>query len=50
MQLFIKTSGVTTLIMSNEEMNDVMKVVKSFKDSGSSIQGISETFKNEAKE
>ena len=43
-------SGITTLIVSNEEMSDVMKVVKSFEDSGSSIQGIRKTVKNEAKE
>ena len=33
-------SGITTLIISNEEMNDIMKIVKSFE----------ETITNEAKE
>ena len=42
-------SGNTTLIISNEEMNDVMKIVKALEESGLLIQGISETIKNEAK-
>ena len=32
-------SGMTTLIISNEEMNDVMKIVKSLEDSGLFIKG-----------
>ena len=43
-------SGFTTLIISNEEMNDVMKIVKSLEESGSLKNGVSETFKNEAQE
>ena len=43
-------SGATTLIISNEEMNDVMKIVKSFEESGLLIKGVSETIKNDAKE
>ena len=43
-------SGFTTLIISNEEMNDIMKIVKSLEESGLFIKGISETMKNEAKE
>ena len=39
-------SGMTTLITSNEEMNDIMKVVKSLE---KSVKGVSETIKNEAK-
>ena len=39
-----------TVITSNEEMNDVMKIVKSFEESGLLIKGISETIKNEAVE
>ena len=27
-------SGVTTLIVSNEEMNDIMEIVKSLEESG----------------
>ena len=43
-------SGFTTLIISNEEMNDIMKIVKSFEESGSLIKGVNETIKNEVKE
>ena len=43
-------SGATTLIISNEEMNDIMKIVKSLEESGLLIKGVSETIKNEAKE
>ena len=52
MQLFIKMfwSGNMTLIISNEEINDIMKIVKSFGESAFLIKGISETIKKEAKE
>ena len=43
-------SGATTLITSNEEMNDIMKIVKSLEESGLLIKDIRETIKNEAKE
>ena len=43
-------SGVKTLIISNEEMSDIMETVKSLKDAGLLIQGVSKTIKNEAKE
>ena len=43
-------SEATTLIISNEEMNDVMKIVQSLEDSGILLQGFSETIKNETKE
>ena len=42
-------SGMTTLIVSNEEMNDIMKIVKSLEKSGLLIKDIYETIKNEAK-
>ena len=42
--------GFTTLIISNEEMNDILNIVKSLEESGLLIEGISETIKNEAKE
>ena len=41
---------LTTLITSNEEMEDIMKIVRSVKESGLIIKGISETIKDEAKE
>ena len=46
MQLFIRKcvgSGVTTLIISNKEMNDIMKIVKSLEESGLLIKRVSET-------
>ena len=42
-------SGFTTLIISNEEVNDILKIIKSLEESGSLIKGVSETIKNEAK-
>ena len=41
--------GTTTLIISNEEMNDTMKIVKSLEESSLLIKGVSETIKNDAK-
>ena len=38
-------SRTTPLIISNEEMNDTMKIVKSLKESGLLIKSISETIK-----
>ena len=35
-------SGVTTLIISNEEMNNTMKIVKSLEEFGLLIKGVSE--------
>ena len=43
-------SGMTTLIISNEEMNDIMKIIKSLEESGLLIKGMSKKIKNEAKE
>ena len=43
-------SGTTTLIICNEEMEDIMKIVKSLEESGLSIKGVSETIQNEAKQ
>ena len=43
-------SGVTTLIISNEELNGIMKMVKSLGESSLLIKGVNETIKNEAKE
>ena len=42
-------SGVTTLIISNDEMNDILKIVKSLKNSGLLLKGVSETIQHEAK-
>ena len=40
----------TTLIISNDEMDDILKIVKSLEDSGVLLKGFSETIQNEAKE
>ena len=43
-------SSIATLIMSNEEINDIMKIVKLLEVSDLLIKGVSETIKIEAKE
>ena len=43
-------SGATTLIISNDEMNDILKIVKSLENSGLLLKGASETIQHEAKE
>ena len=40
----------TTLIISNDEMEDILKIVRSLEDSGLLLKGVSETIQNEAKE
>ena len=40
----------TILIVSNDEMEDILKIVRSLEDSGLLLKGVSETIKNEAKE
>ena len=43
-------SRTTALIISNEEMNDIMKIVKSLEESDLLIKSISKTIENKAKE
>ena len=43
-------SDFTTLIISNKDMNDIMKIIKFLEESGLLIKGVSETTKNEAKQ
>ena len=40
----------TILIISNKEMNDIMKIIKSSEEFGVLIKGVSRKIKNEAKE
>ena len=40
----------TTLIISNDEIEDILKIVRSLEDSGVLLKGVSETIQNEAKE
>ena len=42
-------SGTTTLIISNEEMNDIMKIVKALKDSNFLLNRVTKVIENEAK-
>ena len=46
----IYASGAAALITSNEEIEDIIKMVKSLDETGLLIKEISETTKNEAKE
>ena len=53
MQEYIKTilgSGKTNLIISNEEMNDIIKIVQALEDSNILLKGVTKTIKNETKE
>ena len=43
-------SGATALIISIDEMEDIMKIVKSLEESGLLINGISEAIRNGTKE
>ena len=42
-------SGTTTLIISDDEMEDTMKIVKFLEDSRLLLKGVSETIQNEVK-
>ena len=42
-------SGNTTLIISNDEIEDIIKIVKSLEDSGLLLKGVTETVQNEVK-
>ena len=43
-------SGTTTLIIPNDEMDDILKIVKSLENSNVLLKGVSETIQHEAKE
>ena len=45
----IHGSGTTTLIISNKEMNGIMKIVQALEDSNILFKGVTETIKNEMK-
>ena len=49
-QTKIHGSGTTTLIISNKEMNDMMKIVQALEDSNILLKGVTKTIKNETKE
>ena len=46
----IHGSGTTTLIVSNEEMNDIMKIVQNLEDSNILLKGVTKTIEDETKE
>ena len=46
----IHGSGTTTLIISNEEINDIMQIVQALEDCNILLKGITKTIKNETKE
>ena len=46
----IHGSGTTTLIISNEEMNDIIKIVQALEDSNILLKGVTKTIQNETKE
>ena len=43
------SNNTTILIISNDEMEDIIKIIKSPKDSGLLSKGVSETIQNETK-
>ena len=43
------SGNVTTLIMSNDEIEDIVKIVKSLEDSGLLLKGVTETVQKEVK-
>ena len=46
----IHGSGATTLIISNKERNDMMKIIQDLEDSNILLKGVTKTIKNETKE
>ena len=53
MQEYVKKilgSGKTTLIISNEKVNDIMKIIQALEDSDILLKGVTKTIKNETKE
>ena len=43
-------SGTKTLVISNKEMNDIMKIVQTLEDSNILFKGVTKTIKNKTKE
>ena len=43
-------SGTRTLIISNKEMNDIIKIVQALEDSNILLKGVTKTIKNKTKE
>ena len=45
----IHGSGTTTLLISNEEMNDIKKIIQALEDSNILLKGVTKTIKYETK-
>ena len=45
----IHGSGTTTLTISNEEINDIIKIVQALENSNILLKGVTKTIKNETK-
>ena len=45
----IHGSGTTTLVISSEEMNDIMKIVQALEDSNILLKGVTKRIKNETR-
>ena len=50
MQEYIKRHGIATLIISYDEMEGIIEIIKSLEDSGLILKRVSKTSQNEAKE
>ena len=46
----MRGAGAATLIISNDEMDDILKIVKSLENSGVLLKGVSEAIQHKAKE
>ena len=46
----IHVSGTRTLTISNEQMNDIMKIIKTLEDSNVLLKGITKAIENKTKE
>ena len=46
----IHGSGTTKLIIENEDMNDIMKIIEALGNSGILLKGVSKTIESETKE
>ena len=46
----MESGNTTTLIISNDEINNIIKIEKYLKDSGLLLEGVTEAVQNEVKE
>ena len=49
-QKILESGNIATLILSNDEIQDIIKIVKSLEDSSLLLKGVTETVQNEVKE